>query len=216
MCPRPANKGSETSYSLSSLPIILAFNLNNGGQANESSPLNTSVLNINDHLALDQYLDALTNVDRNSSNSMTNTNSTIDVSVRSLSRRESRPNCESYTVNPYRESHCVVSLISPSAHSINLFLFSLQSSQNTIFGYPMPVDLFSAFFATSVTAGGVIGYLKAGSKPSLFAGLLFGGLLGVGTYMTSVDRNNYYLTLGTSTVLATVMGTRFVRSGKLD
>lgn len=60
----------------------------------------------------------------------------------------------------------------------------------------MPVDLFSAFFATSVAAGGLVGYLKAGSKPSLIAGLLFGGLLGVGTYMTSVDRNNYYLTLG--------------------
>lgn len=60
----------------------------------------------------------------------------------------------------------------------------------------MPVDLFSAFFATSVAAGGVVGYLKAGSKPSLIAGLVFGGLLGVGTYMTSVDRNNYYLTLG--------------------
>lgn len=98
----------------------------------------------------------------------------------------------------------------------------------------MPIDLFSALFATTVTAGGVVGYLKgttfvklnlkqlnskisfhlAGSKPSLIAGLIFGGLLGVGTYMTSVNPSNYYLTLGTSTVLAGVMGTRFVRSGK--
>lgn len=67
---------------------------------------------------------------------------------------------------------------------------------------------------------------KAGSKPSLIAGLgksakksdqnsksyqlinfislAFGGLLGVGTYLTSVSPNqvnSYYLSLGTSTVL---------------
>merc|ERR1712029_512003 len=91
---------------------------------------------------------------------------------------------------------------------------TIDNSKNTIFGFPMPIDLFSALFATTVTAGGVVGYLKAGSKPSLIAGLIFGGLLGVGTYMTSVNPSNYYLTLGTSTVLAGVMGTRFVRSGK--
>lgn len=59
----------------------------------------------------------------------------------------------------------------------------------------------------------MFGYLKAGSKPSLIAGLAFGTLLGVGTYMTSVNPDNFYLTLGTSTVLAGVMGKRFASSG---
>lgn len=40
---------------------------------------------------------------------------------------------------------------------------------------------------------GILGYVKAGSKPSLYAGLAFGTLLGIGTYMTSVNPNNYYL-----------------------
>ena len=97
--------------------------------------------------------------------------------------------------------------------------FSQMNSTNqtgekdSIFGYPMPVDLFSAIYAGAVTTGGLVGFLKAGSKPSLFAGLLFGSLLGYGTYLTSVNPNNYYLTLGTSSILASVMGFRFYKSG---
>lgn len=71
-----------------------------------------------------------------------------------------------------------------------------QHVHNTLFGYPMPVDLFSALYTGAVATGGLVGYLKAGSKPSLAAGLLFGSLLGYGTYLTSVNPDNYYLTLG--------------------
>jgi uncharacterized membrane protein (UPF0136 family) len=67
---------------------------------------------------------------------------------------------------------------------------------NTLFGYPMPVDLFSALYAGAVATGGIVGFVKAGSKPSLAAGLLFGGLLGYGTFLTSVNPDDYYLTLG--------------------
>lgn len=82
--------------------------------------------------------------------------------------------------------------------SQNLHMNSIDppSTENTLFGYPMPVDLFSAIYAGTVTAGGLIGYFKAGSKPSLAAGLVFGSLLGFGTYLTSVNPDNYYLTLG--------------------
>ena len=78
----------------------------------------------------------------------------------------------------------------------------------------MPFDVISAGFAALVATGGVIGYAKAGSIPSLAAGLTFGGILGVGAYLTSVDPNNYYLTAGTSAVLGSFMGYRFYNSGK--
>ncbi|RWS13718.1 hypothetical protein B4U79_00473 [Dinothrombium tinctorium] len=80
--------------------------------------------------------------------------------------------------------------------------------------YEMPFDVISACYAAAVAAGGIIGYAKAGSVPSLAAGLLFGSVLGVGTYLTSVNPNNYHLTLGTSAVLSGLMGFRFYKSGK--
>ena len=78
----------------------------------------------------------------------------------------------------------------------------------------MPFDVISAGFAALVATGGVIGYAKAGSVPSLVAGLAFGGILGVGAYLTSVNANNYYLTAGTSAVLGCFMGYRFYHSGR--
>lgn len=57
-------------------------------------------------------------------------------------------------------------------------------------------------------------FLFAGSIPSLGAGLLFGSLLGFGAYQMSANPSNYYLTLGTSTVLGGIMGMRFINSGK--
>ena len=53
-----------------------------------------------------------------------------------------------------------------------------------------------------------------GSLPSLGAGVLFGSLLGFGAYQMTNNPNNYYLTLGTSTVLGGMMGMRFINSGK--
>ncbi|XP_050733900.1 transmembrane protein 14C-like [Eriocheir sinensis] len=78
----------------------------------------------------------------------------------------------------------------------------------------MGVDYLSFGYAAAVTVGGIVGYVKAGSIPSLGAGLLFGSLLGFGAYQLSENPNNYYLTLGTSTVLGGIMGMRFLNSGK--
>jgi uncharacterized membrane protein (UPF0136 family) len=47
------------------------------------------------------------------------------------------------------------------------------------------------------------------------AGLVFGSLIGVGAYQTSRDPNNFYLTLGASAVLGTMMGARFYNSKKI-
>ncbi|KAK7076084.1 Transmembrane protein 14C [Halocaridina rubra] len=78
----------------------------------------------------------------------------------------------------------------------------------------MGIDFISYGYATAVAMGGVMGYVKAGSVPSLGAGLLFGSLLGYGAYQLSENPSNYYLTLGTSTVLGGIMGMRFMNSGK--
>ncbi|XP_054274926.1 transmembrane protein 14C-like [Macrosteles quadrilineatus] len=78
----------------------------------------------------------------------------------------------------------------------------------------MAIDYISFAYAASVAAGGIIGYVKAGSIPSLGAGLLFGSVLGFGAYQTSQNPNNYYTLLGTSTVLGGVMGARFYNSGR--
>jgi len=91
---------------------------------------------------------------------------------------------------------------------------AVSSNTNTFFGLEMPFDVLSAGYAALVAAGGLIGYLKAGSIPSLVAGLSFGSVLGVGAYMTSVNPENYYLSFGTSAVLGSFMGYRFINSGK--
>lgn len=78
----------------------------------------------------------------------------------------------------------------------------------------MDVDFIGFGYAALVTAGGVIGYLKAGSVTSLVAGLLFGLLAAVGAYLASQRPKNVWLSLGTAGTLAVVMGLRFLSSWK--
>ncbi|XP_067000620.1 transmembrane protein 14C [Anabrus simplex] len=78
----------------------------------------------------------------------------------------------------------------------------------------MGLDILSYAYAATVAAGGILGYVKAGSIPSLGAGLLFGSVLGYGAFQTSQNPNNYQLIYGTSAVLGGLMGYRFYNSGK--
>ncbi|XP_041805461.1 transmembrane protein 14C-like [Chelmon rostratus] len=78
----------------------------------------------------------------------------------------------------------------------------------------MAVDWIGFSYAALVSAGGVMGYVKAGSITSLAAGLLFGLLAAVGTYLASQNPKNVWLSLGTSGTLAVVMGLRFLSSWK--
>ncbi|XP_027532085.1 uncharacterized protein LOC113964278 [Neopelma chrysocephalum] len=81
-------------------------------------------------------------------------------------------------------------------------------------GFGMAVDWFGFGYAALVTSGGLIGYVKAGSVPSLAAGLFFGGLAGLGAYQLSQNPNNIWLSLITSGTLSAIMGTRFYNSRK--
>ncbi|KAG7257094.1 hypothetical protein CRUP_026562 [Coryphaenoides rupestris] len=78
----------------------------------------------------------------------------------------------------------------------------------------MSVDWVGYGYAALVASGGVMGYVKAGSVPSLAAGLLFGGLAGVGAYQVSNDPRNIWVSLATSGALMGVMGKRFYSSRK--
>lgn len=60
---------------------------------------------------------------------------------------------------------------------------SNHSTTISIFGTTMPFDVFSATYAILVATGGILGYVKAKSVPSLAAGLTFGALVGAGSYL---------------------------------
>ncbi|XP_076636185.1 transmembrane protein 14C [Colletes latitarsis] len=80
----------------------------------------------------------------------------------------------------------------------------------------MPFDIFAFSYAASVAAGGIFGYVKSNSIPSLGAGLLFGTILGYGAYQVSVDQKNVGVFLGASSTLCGVMGYRFYNTGKIS
>lgn len=71
-------------------------------------------------------------------------------------------------------------------------------------------------YALIVLAGGIMGYAKTGSLPSLTAGLLFGGASAFGAYQMSQNPRNLTLALLASGALLTVMGMRFYKSGKVS
>uniref|UniRef100_A0A8C4LBD1 Transmembrane protein 14C n=1 Tax=Equus asinus asinus TaxID=83772 RepID=A0A8C4LBD1_EQUAS len=72
----------------------------------------------------------------------------------------------------------------------------------------VPLHWIGFGYAALVASGGITGYAKAGSVPSLAAGLLFGGLAGLGAYQLSQDQRNIWGFLATSGTLAGIMGMR--------
>mmetsp|Transcript_10936 Transcript_10936/g.15745 ORF Transcript_10936/g.15745 Transcript_10936/m.15745 type:complete len:134 (-) Transcript_10936:25-426(-) len=65
--------------------------------------------------------------------------------------------------------------------------------------------------------GGAIGYFRKGSKASLFAGAVFGGLLFVSGRLIAAGRQleGNSLAAGVSGVMTVVLGGRYITSGKL-
>ncbi|KAL4672485.1 hypothetical protein H8957_016947, partial [Semnopithecus entellus] len=81
-------------------------------------------------------------------------------------------------------------------------------------GSVVPLHWFGFGYAALVASRGITGYVKAGSVPSLAAGLFFGSLAGLGAYQLSQDQRNVWVFLATSGTLAGIMGMRFYHSGK--
>jgi len=75
------------------------------------------------------------------------------------------------------------------------------------------VDILGFGYAAVVAAGGIMGYVKAGSTMSLGMGLLFGSLSAAGAYQVTQDPGKFHMLMGTSAILAGVMGMRAVKSG---
>ncbi|XP_036909113.1 transmembrane protein 14C-like [Sturnira hondurensis] len=81
-------------------------------------------------------------------------------------------------------------------------------------GVLVPLHWIGFGYAALVASDGIIGCAKVRSVPSLAAGLLFGGLAGLGAYQLSQDPRNIRVFLATSGTLAGIMGMRFYHSGK--
>ncbi len=71
-------------------------------------------------------------------------------------------------------------------------------------------------FGVITIVGGVLGYVRKGSKPSLGAGIVCGSLLIAGGVMISGDSqySGHSLAAGTSAVMTLGMGQRLIKSGK--
>ncbi|XP_052776913.1 transmembrane protein 14C-like [Mya arenaria] len=78
----------------------------------------------------------------------------------------------------------------------------------------MPADFIGFGYAMTVAAGGVIGYVKSASLPSLAAGLAFGSIAAVGAYQTTQNPADVKVSLANSGTLMCMMGYRFFNSGK--
>lgn len=79
------------------------------------------------------------------------------------------------------------------------------------------MDTIALCYGLAIAAGGIAGYLKAGSVASLAAGLAFGGLVVLGAYLVSAGQATvgHVLIFGTAVILTGVMGRRFMNSGKV-
>uniref|UniRef100_A0A2R9A6V5 Transmembrane protein 14B n=1 Tax=Pan paniscus TaxID=9597 RepID=A0A2R9A6V5_PANPA len=79
----------------------------------------------------------------------------------------------------------------------------------------VPLHWFGFGYTALVVSGGIVGYVKAGSVPSLAAGLLFGSLAGLGAYQLYQDpRSVWGFLAATSVTFVGVMGMRSYYYGK--
>ncbi|XP_070810984.1 transmembrane protein 14A isoform X1 [Pituophis catenifer annectens] len=81
--------------------------------------------------------------------------------------------------------------------------------------FTMSVDWIGFGYGLVVALGGIVGYIRKGSKISLVAGLLFGLLACYGAYWVTHDPKDVKISLLTAFTLTTIMGVRFKRTKKL-
>ena len=71
-------------------------------------------------------------------------------------------------------------------------------------------------FGCLTIGGGIFGYVKKGSKPSLCAGVVCGSLLVASGMMIAGEKQfeGHSLAAGTSSTMALALGSRFVKTGR--
>ena len=77
------------------------------------------------------------------------------------------------------------------------------------------MDYLGYMYALLIAAGGIIGYLKAGSTMSLAMGMLFGSLAGLGAYRASINSNQYVLGLLVSLAMFARFAQSYYQTGKV-
>uniref|UniRef100_A0A182RFB7 Uncharacterized protein n=1 Tax=Anopheles funestus TaxID=62324 RepID=A0A182RFB7_ANOFN len=74
------------------------------------------------------------------------------------------------------------------------------------------IDFVGIGFAVLIIIGGIIGYMRAGSVVSLYAGLIFGVAIGAGAWCNSLKEPFPYLQLVVLSLLIIVMMIRFYKT----
>merc|ERR1712077_28611 len=88
---------------------------------------------------------------------------------------------------------------------------------DTFFKKKMTVnDMIAYGYSTLCVIGGAIGYAKSGSLPSIIAGSAIGLINAGGTYgLENGQQNGHYMQLGSSGLMAGVMGKKYFATGKV-
>uniref|UniRef100_A0A182MX52 Uncharacterized protein n=1 Tax=Anopheles culicifacies TaxID=139723 RepID=A0A182MX52_9DIPT len=74
------------------------------------------------------------------------------------------------------------------------------------------IDFVGIVFAILIIVGGVIGYMRAGSVVSLYAGVIFGLAIGAGAWCNSLQEPIPYVQLVVLSLLIIVMMIRFYKT----
>lgn len=77
-------------------------------------------------------------------------------------------------------------------------------------------DIIGYTYSALCVLGGAIGYAKSGSLPSIIAGSAIGLINAGGTYgLQNGQQNGHFAQLGSSGLMAGVMGKKFLKTGKM-
>lgn len=122
-----------------------------------------------------------------------------------------------YNTLLYNSAFCYLGFRAVLATSISVLSFPNRKYKPMYSRWFYSMDVITLGYAVVVAAGGIAGYMKAGSTASLTAGLVFGGIIALGTYFSSAGQQliGQILVIGAASTLTYVMGKRYMNSGKV-